>query len=233
MEPKSWERVDLWVADLMGVPLSMLWQEGVTVGMHSGLGDFPGLVVLGRKGGVHVSLPDWANRKMIDELVEQPPADLMSTKFWKHYAPTADLKVVGPTVHSFTDTQLEAPSKIEQLPASDISAWADVMSRRKWEESGFAGDAPVAFALRAGEEIAAASNLTLFRGVPSDVGVLTHPKHRGKGYSSRVARAATAYAVRSHDIARYRYDPDNARTRTIASSLGFEAYFEEITVRPR
>ena len=64
--PKSWEQVDLWVADLIGVPLSMLWQKGVTVGMHAELGDFPGIMVIGRDGGVHVSLPDWCGRAVID-----------------------------------------------------------------------------------------------------------------------------------------------------------------------
>ena len=231
--PKSWEQVDLWVADLIGVPLSMLWQKGVTVGMHAELGDFPGIMVIGRDGGVHVSLPDWCGRAVIDELVEQPPSALVDPSFWKHHELTAGLKVFGPTIHSFTDAQLEAPSKVEQIPASDIESWADVVSRRKWEASGFAGDVPVAFAIRAGDEITAASNLTRFRGVPSDVGVLTHPKFRGKGYSSRVARAATAYAVRSHDIARFRYDATNERSRAIAKSLGFEDHYEELVIRPR
>ncbi len=233
VKAENWERVDNWAAELFGVPLSMLWQPGVTVGMHAGLGDYPGIVVAGRKGGVHVSLPGWAGRTMIDELVEESPADLLSVMFWKNHPATEGHKVLGPTIHAFTDEQLAAPLVVEQIPAADIAGWRDVVSRRKWEDSGFAGEVPLAFAVRSGGDIAAAANLTVFRGVPSDVGVLTHPKHRGKGYASRVAKAATAYAVRSHGIARYRAEADNPRSRAIASSLGFEDYFEQLAIRPR
>ena len=233
MKQANWDRVDLWVADLFGLPVSMVWQDGVTVGMHAGLGDYPGIVAVGRVGAVHVSLPDWAGRSLIDELVEVPPADLLEPKFWKSYRHTAEHKVLGPEVHAFSDTQLEAPSKVERIPASDIAGWEDLVSRRKWEASGFAHHVEVAFAIRSGDEIAAAANLTTFRGAPSDVGVLTHPKFRGKGFSSRVARAAAAYAVRNHDIARFRSDADDARARTVSKSLEFEDYYVQVAVRPR
>lgn len=229
----NWERVDLWVADLFGLPSSMVWQPGVTVGMHAGLGDYPGIVAFGRAGAVHVSLPEWAGRNMIDELVEVAPTDLLKSKFWKSYQHTADLKVLGPTVHAFSDTQLDAPNKVERIHASDIDGWAEVVSRRKWEASGFADHVEVAFAIRSGHDIAAAANLTMFRGVPSDVGVLTHPKYRGKGFASRVARAAAAYAVRNHELARFRSEVDNARSRSVSKALGFEDHFEQIAIRPR
>jgi RimJ/RimL family protein N-acetyltransferase len=121
---------------------------------------------------------------------------------------------------------------VEQIPASEIAHWRDLVSRRTWEKSGFAEDVRVAFAVRAGAEIAAAANLTNFLGVPSDVGVLTHPKYRGKGYSSRVARAATSYAVDHHELARYRADVDDTRGQAIATSLGFEPYFQHIAITP-
>ncbi len=233
MKSKNWERIDLWAADLLGVPLSMLWKPGVTVGMHAGLGDYPGIVTYGREGGVHVSLPEWAGADLIDELVEQSPYDLMSAQFWKGHPATEEHKVLGPTIHSFTDEQLEASSKVEQVPASDLAGWEDLVSKKKWEASGFAEHVGVAFAIRSGDEIAAAANLTVFRGVPSDVGVLTHPKYRGKGFGSRVAKAATSYAVRSHEIARYRAEADNPRSTAIAESLGFENYFAQLAIRPR
>jgi GNAT superfamily N-acetyltransferase len=233
VKSENWERVDLWVADLFGLPASMLWQPGVTVGMHAGLGDFPGIVVMGREGAAHVSLPDWAGRDLVDDLAEQLPVDLLNPKLWKGYEPTTAHRVVGPVIHSFTDKQLEAPNKVERIDVSDVAGWQDLISRRKWEASGFAAEVPVAFGIRHHDELAAASNLTAFRGVPSDVGVLTHPKFRGKGFASRVARAATAYAVRSHDIARYRAVADNERSRAIAATLGFKGYFEELIIMPR
>jgi RimJ/RimL family protein N-acetyltransferase len=229
----SCELVDVWAADLLGVPQSMLWQPGVTVGMHAGLGDHPGIVVLARKGGVHVSLPEWADKGLIDELVEVPAHDLERPTFWKGYRHTHDLKVTGPLVHTFTDVPVDAPSKVEQIHASDVEHWRDHLSRRKWEESGFGGNVLVAFGLRVGSEIASASNLRAFRGEPADVGLLTHPKYRGKGYSVRVVRAATSYAVRNGGLARFRVPADHDRLRSIAKALDYEDYFTELVIRPR
>jgi RimJ/RimL family protein N-acetyltransferase len=233
MKTKHWKRVDEWVSDLLGVPTSMLWQPGVSVGMHSGLGDHPGIVVIGRENAAHVSLPGWAGRKLAAALTQESPSDLLDRKFWKKLRATEHHHVAGPRIHAFTSTPLEMPGKVEQIDASDIAHWRELVSRRKWEKSGFAGEVPVAFAVRAGDDIAAAANLTLFRGVASDVGVLTHPKYRGKGYASRVARAAASYAVRNHELARYRADADDARAQSISTSLGFEPYFQHVAVMPR
>lgn len=233
MKQQLHERVEAWWADLFGLPTSMVWQPGVTVGMHAGLGDYPGVVVAGREGGVHVSLPEWADIAMIDLLVEVPPADLLTPRFWKDFGPTSDHKVRGPSVHAYTDEPLEFPKHVEQITAADLVPWQEVVSRRKWENSGFAEDVPVAFALRHKGELVAAANLTLFDGVPCDVGMLTHPKHRGKGYSSRVARAAASYAVTSHGRARMRTQEDDPRARAVSRSLGFTDYCVQLAVVPR
>lgn len=227
------ERVDRWWSDLFGLPESMLWQPGVTVGLHSGLGDYPGIMVAGRKGGVHVSLPGGIDTTLIDTLVEVAPADLLTPRFWKGFSPTSELKVRGPSVHAYTDRPLDFPKHVEQVTMADLATWRDEVSRRKWENSGFAGDVPVVFALRHKGELVAAANLTLFDGVPCDVGLLTHPKHRGKGYSTRVARAATSYAVTTYGRARIRTLSDDPRARAVSAALGFEDYCEQLAVVPR
>lgn len=233
VKPSSFELVDAWVADLFGIPEKLVWQQGVTVGMHAGFDDHPGIVVFSRGESVHVSLPDWAGLKLIDKLVEVPPHELADPAYWKHNKVTAGHKVHDPQVHSFSDTHLDEPKKVERIQASDVASWAETMRRKKWESSGFSGDVPIAFGLHHRHELAAAAGLLLFRGVPSDVIVLTHPKFRGKGYSIRVARAAAAYAVSNFGLARFRYDAEAHRMESIAAALEFVPYFQQLVIVPK
>ena len=230
MEQDSWLRVDQWWAERMGVPVSTLWQTGVTVSTHAGLGDFNGIAVSHRDKSVHVLLPDWADAKLADRIRKRDPSELLDRKFWLHFGPLDGRSVSALMVHSYTDQQLDAPKGVEQIVPSDIADWEGIVSRKKWEASGFAGKVKHAFAIRSGDAIAAASGLTKFMGGSSNVGVLTHPAHRGKGFATRVARAATAYAVQSEGIARFRFDADNARSRSLARALTFEAYSEQLRI---
>jgi GNAT superfamily N-acetyltransferase len=230
MRDDSWRRVDEWWAERLGVPIPMLWREGVAIATHPGLGHFDGIAVSRRNAGVHVLLPAWADPKLTEQVRDRDPADLLNPKFWKSLEPTADRRMTGPVVHSYTDRQIAPPRSVESIEPSAVAGWEDAVSPKKWRASGFAGDVAHAFAIRSGDAIAAASNLTKFMGGSSNVGVLTHPAYRGRGFASRVARAATAYAVEHEGMARFRYDADHARSRSVARSLTFEDYSEQLTI---
>lgn len=76
------------------------------------------------------------------------------------------------------------------LLSSDIAEWA---------ESGFPRDPTSAdpaatrfWVLREDDEVVAAGNMTEWRGLPADVGVLTHPMRRGQGLARRLVGAMVA-----------------------------------------
>jgi len=233
VEAKNWERVDLWWAELFGVPSSMLWQKGITTSFHAGLVDYPGIFVAARGKSVHVSLPEWGDTKLAEKIGKRDLDELVDRKFWHDFGPTSSgYKVSTVRVHAYTDHQHDAPKKVEQIALSDIAHWEDLVSRKKWEASGFADQVSHVFAVRHGDEIAAVANLGRFLSTSSSVGVLTHPKYRGKGYSTPVTKAATAYAVRNEGIARIRYDDDNSRSRAVAQSLKFEDYARQLAIVP-
>jgi RimJ/RimL family protein N-acetyltransferase len=234
VEDKSWERVEHWWADAFGVPVSMLWEKGVTIGFHAGLGDYPGIVVAGRKKAAHVSLPDWVDQKLADKIAKHDVDELLDRRFWLDFGPLRSGYRVSPLmVHAYTDHQHETPNKVEQVAFEDVARWRDLVSSKKWEASGFADQVTHVFAVRSGKDIAAAANLSKFLGGSSNVGVLTHPKYRGKGYAAPVTRAATAYAVRNEGMARFRYDADHARSVAIGRSLKFEEYARQLAIVPR
>ena len=212
--------------------MATVWRPGVAVGRHAGLGDYPGIWVLRRADAIRVSVPQGTDDAVIDDLAARAPDELIDPAFWRSFAPTRGFVVLGPSVHAFTDEPVVAPADVDQVDPSTLSGLRDAVDEAEWSESGFAEDVPVAFALRSGGEIAAASNLTPFRGEPTDVGVLTHPAHRGRGHGTTVARAATAYAVHHFGLARYRALATNQPSRAIAAALGYEDRFDQLAIRP-
>lgn len=234
MQKESWERVDHWWAELFGLPDSMVWQKGVTVSFHAALRDYSGIFVAGRGKSVHVSLPEWADERLAEKIRKHDIDQLMERKFWQEWGPTSDgYKVSSVRVHAYTDVQHDAPKKVEQIPFVDIADWQDLVSSKKWELSGFADQVTHVFAVRSGEHIAAVASLSKFLSTSSSVGVLTHPKYRGKGYATPVTKAATAYAVRNEGIARYRYEADNPRSEAVGASLKFADYVKQLAIVPR
>ena len=231
VEAEAWQRVDEWWADLLGVERAGLWRPGVSVAAHVRLEDVDGLLVVRRGPGVHVSLPGWVTPSGAADLRSRSSDDLLDRKFWSAWPPTRDRKVERTLVHGYTDRRLAPSPVVERIDAAEVAGWADLVSPRKWLASGFADDVVAVYGIRSGGDLAAAANLTTFRGSPPTVGVLTHPAHRGQGLATRVARTATAAAVTDVGLARYRAEAEHARSQAIGRILGFESYCEELTVR--
>ena len=232
MRSTTHEVIDRWVADLLGMSVSTVWHPGVTVTSHVGLAEYPGIWVLRRADATRVSVPQGSDQAVIDVLAEHAPDDLIDPAFWRPFAPTRGLVVLGPSVHSFADQPVPAPPDVEQVEPPELTGFLDAARPEDRAESGFAEVVPLAFAVRSGGEIVAAANLTPFRSEPTDVGVLTHPAHRGSGLGTLVARAATAYAVGRFGLARYRALATNEPSRAIAAALGYEDRFDQLAIRP-
>jgi len=75
--------------------------------------------------------------------------------------------------------------------------------------------------------------MTPFRGLLADVGLITHPDHRGKGLAKAVASRMIMDALPKAQLIRYRSRTGNAAPRAVALSLGFVGRGENIAVRPR
>lgn len=236
MTPRTRERIDIWWGELFGLPASLMWHRGVVVGMHAGLGDYAGLFVAGRPGTARVSLPDWCDVSMVEELGATAADSLLSPAFWSTWEITQDLEIVGPSVHSYIDTEpasaaVDGISVEKVVTIADVAALADHVDPAEWTEAGFASEVLHCFAAYDGDYLVAAANLTAFDGGPADVGVLVAQDRRTSGIGRAVAAEAAAYAVRQHGVARWRARTDNRASRALASSLGFEDYCLQLAVR--
>jgi hypothetical protein len=235
MSPDTRHDVDRWWSDLFGVPVSMLWRETVTVGMHAGLGDYPGVFVAERHGSVPLSLPDWVTPDQVRLLESQDASALLSRDFWATWRGGDDVVVLGPAVHAFTDSEPDLGDQqpeVVLLTVDDLSTLRAAVTDEDWEESGFAHAEGTVHAVLQDDEVVAAAHLAGFLGGAADVNVLVAPDGRGRGLGRSIGGAATRSAVRQQGIARWRSRVDNAPSRALSAALGFEDYCRQLAVRP-
>jgi hypothetical protein len=96
---------------------------------------------------------------------------------------------------------------------------------------GFADPDGVLYGIEENGRLAAAGNLTLFRGYPADVGLLTHPAGQGRGLATKIAVQMIRDALPAAGIIRYRSLATNSPSLAIARSLGFAGYGQNLIAR--
>ena len=95
----------------------------------------------------------------------------------------------------------------------------------------FADPDGVMYGIEEDGRLAAAGNLTRFRGYPADVGLLTHPAARGRGLARQIAVQMIGDALPAAGIIRYRALATNSPSLAIARSLGFAGYGQNLIAR--
>jgi RimJ/RimL family protein N-acetyltransferase len=152
-------------------------------------------------------------------------------------------RVDGPSWHSYVTEQTfrgGADPAVEPIDGGDPSllAFLEDNDIAEWAESGFplqpgSADAQTTrfWVLREGRRIVAAGNMTEWRGLPADVGVLTHPNVRGQGLATRLAGTMVADMLPTVEVARYRALATNHASLAVALRLGFESYGQNYRAR--
>jgi len=78
--------------------------------------------------------------------------------------------------------------------------------------------------MRDQDRVVAAGNMTQWRGVPSDVGVLVAPAERGRGFASQLVGAMLDDSLPKIEVVRYRALSTNAASLAVAERIGFKRY---------
>ena len=145
--------------------------------------------------------------------------------------------ILGPSSHNFADSQHLAlvPGKGQRISADDdrLAALRTACGDEEWTEAGFSFDRGAFYAIEINAEVVAAGNMTPFRGHLADVGLITHPDHRGKGWAKRLASRMIADVLADAGVVRYRALITNAPSVAVARSLGFVARGENLVARLR
>lgn len=244
MWPRSWppsivgavqrqteEFLHQWWADRFGIDRTAVWAS-VTARPHGSLGDYPGFFVAWRDAGVHVSVPGGADPGAVEETLAAPAiGDLQRPAFWHDFARRRGLGVIGPSSHLYLDADPGDDTGTVTPTEDELESLRNRVGDDDWREAGFADAPPLAFGLREAGVLVAAANLNLFDGMPRNVGVLVAPEARGRGLAATVARAATSYAVREHDVAWWGARDSNVASLATARRLGFERFCAQLAVR--
>lgn len=148
------------------------------------------------------------------------------------------LKVIlGPSSHSFADCDhfAPAPPAGRRVSADDerLAALRTACGEEEWAEAGLIFDRGVVYATETDAGVVAAGKMTPFRGKLADVGLITHPDHRGNGWAKRLASRMVADALPEAGVVRYRALTTNAPSMAVARSLGFVARGENLVARLR
>jgi RimJ/RimL family protein N-acetyltransferase len=147
----------------------------------------------------------------------------------------ADTVVLGPSQHAYLhrDDHVAAPGATTQpVDPSELASLRGAVQRAEWSEGGFGHDDDVTFGAYHGNVLVAAGNLTDFAGRPADVGLVTHPDHRGKGHGLALARDMTTWAfAHGAEVVRYRALTTNMPSLAIARRAGFTPYGSNVAIR--
>jgi GNAT superfamily N-acetyltransferase len=221
------QRVDEYWADVFGCPIEQLWRPGCSVSAS----DMPGAYVLAHDDSCRIAAPASWVAALADATRDLTAADAMTPQLWSDLLPDVTA-VLGPSVHAYLDSAHDLPNtgSVMEVDLDALTELRTACPPAEWAEGGF-GDDGCFFGLYDRGTLVAAGNLTDWRGVPSDIGLITHPDHRGHGYGMRLGAHAARIAIANAGIARYRALADNRASRRIARRLGFVEYGGNLMIR--
>lgn len=150
------------------------------------------------------------------------------------WAAARDLTMLGPSVHAYAPAgaHFRPDARVRRLAAGDTSALQalrDAAGGEAWAEGGFEPLPECCWGFFDAEVLVAAGNMTDFAGRPADVGLVTHPDHRGRGAASALTGAMCQAA--GPGLLRYRALASNLASRRVAGRLGFVDYGTNLVVR--
>jgi GNAT superfamily N-acetyltransferase len=174
-------------------------------------------------GATLVYCPEWLRDRAMDVVAETRPEAAFGVTLCARIADVAESEVHGPAWHGFVDRARFATAR-GGAGAGDghrvdrHDSLLDELRRAcgdaDWGEGGFFDDATafddVRYAIEEDGRLVAAGNLTAYRGLPADVGLVTRPDARGRGLAKRLTNTASL---------------------RVAQSLGFEGRGQNYRVR--
>lgn len=187
---------------------------------------------------VLVYCPDDLRQIAADVLRSTPPDDVFTVGTVERIAEGRLEVVRGPGWHGFVDDEhfVSMPDPVgERLSVADrrLADLARACGAEEWAEAGFVFDEGEVYGVEVEGHLVAAGNMNPFRGRPADVGLLTHPDHRGQGWAKRLASRMIADALPHVGVVRYRSRTTNAASLAVAQALGFVGRGENLVGRLR
>ena len=229
--------VAFWAAHL-GCTEEQLAQPSTSV-VRNGpdLAEFRGVTVLFRPPACVLAVPqDWYV-PVASRVGHRPPAEVFDSAVLRQVLGAAVGQIIGPAWLGYADASDIRPAPTmgarlltdHDLP--ELRQLAAACGATAWEHSGIDPARPPVFGCFAGHTLAAAGMLEWWGDRLLQVGVVTHPGHRGRGYGKAVVSAMTAHGLAAGGVVQYRTLEANLPSVGIARALGFQRFAQTLAVR--
>jgi GNAT superfamily N-acetyltransferase len=201
------------------------------------LAGYRGATVVFRPPACVLAVPaDWVGPAAAG-LGQRPPAEVFDVGVLRQVFGAAVDQVVGPAWLGYADAGDFRPAPTlgtRRLTDQDLPALrrlADACGPTAWEHSGIDPARPPVYGCFAGAVLAAAGMLERWGDRLLQVGIVTHPGYRGRGFGKAVVSAMTADGLATGGVPQYRTLEANLPSVGIARALGFQRFARTLAVR--
>jgi GNAT superfamily N-acetyltransferase len=229
--------VAFWAAHLGCSEVQLAQPSTSVVSNGPELASFRGATVVFRPPACVLAVPtDWYD-PVASRVGHRPPAEVFDVILLGHVFGAAVDQVIGPAWLGYADASDFRPAPTmgtRLLIDQDLAALerlAAACGPTAWEHSGIDPARPPVFGCFDGEVLAAVGMLERWGDRQLQVGIVTHPDYRGRGYGKAVVSAMTAHGLASGGVLQYRTLQANLPSVGIAQALGFQRFAHTLAVR--
>jgi RimJ/RimL family protein N-acetyltransferase len=235
--PSPWqEEVDEFWSSAFACERDLIRTPGVhVVDGGPGLDEYRGLYLLRIDDACFVYAPRHVRDGVREQVRRLAADDVFTRELARALVDDATL-VLGPSRHHYTGADELADvddAAVRELSDADDEL-LDTLRREcgwdDWTEGGMPEEPAQRFGIVQRGALMAAGNLTGWRDTFSDIGLVTHPRHRGYGLAGALTHAMARRALQGSDVVRYRALTTNMPSLAVARRAGFEPYGENIAV---
>ena len=229
--------VAFWAAHLGCSEVQLAQPHTSVVRAGPELASYRGATVVFRPPACVLAVPaDWY-APVIRRIGRRPPAAVFDATLLRQVFGAAVDQVIGPAWLGYADTSDFRPAPTlgtrlltdQDLP--ELQRLAAACGPTAWEHSGIDPGRPPVFGCFADEVLAAAGMLEWWGDRLLQVGIVTHPGYRGRGYGKAVVSAMSTYGLATGGVMQYRTLHANLPSVGIARALGFRRFALTLAVR--
>jgi RimJ/RimL family protein N-acetyltransferase len=201
------------------------------------LASYRGATVMFRPPACVLAVPaDWV-APVTTRIGHRPPAVVFDVDLLRRVFGPAVEQVIGPAWLGYADASDFRPAPTlgtrlltdQDLP--ELQRLAAACGPTAWEHSGIDPARPTVFGCSADEVLASAGMLERWADHLLHIGIVTHPRYRGRGYGKAVVSAMSAHGLATGGVMQYRTLQANLPSVGIARALGFQRFALTLAVR--
>lgn len=234
MHDSSWARVDRYWADELGLASVAAELPPVSCRAQS---RFRGVQVFRIRDVVVIAAPPGRVDGVRDAIAGRAPDAVFTTEWLAGVFGSDAERILGPAALHYADAttfRFVPGATARALSESDSGAYRDFVTRvppAEVEESGIPAEVHHVYGVFVGDALCGVAHLEEWRSVIAQIGVVTDPAHRRRGFAKEAVSALARDALARGLVLQWRALVSNEGSIALARAMGFEYYASTIFVR--